>query len=174
VSETTETTTVVAEETAWYRSPWLWLVLLALAAILVVALVVSSRRSSARNTWDDSMSRTRADALWLGDTFTANLLAQSNPSTLQGVLVSGLPRFDDADQTLMQLASTAPDDARRGRANALRGAVAELRQSLQHVVDVAVAGAPADTQRQAAGLVQQAQAQLRQAVSDTPPTQPNG
>lgn len=172
VTESTKTTTIDAEETVWYRSPWLWLVLLLLALVLVIVIVMASRRASARDTWDDSLAKVGSDAQWLGETFTANLLAQSNPNTLQSVLTSGLPRFDDADQALMQLASQAPDDPRRGHANALRGSLAELRQSLQHVVDLASTGAPADTQRQAAGLVQQAQTQLRGALSANPAAQP--
>jgi hypothetical protein len=128
-------------------------------------------RSRRRGEWDAALAATTQDATWLNDSFTPNLLSQSDAASMQPVWASGTARFDDADRTLMQAAQNAPDDGRRALVESLRGALSGLRQSLQHIVDLAGSGAPGDEQRQALAAVQQAQTRLRESTNAvTPPS----
>ena len=111
---------------------WLWWLLGAVALALAtgIPLLVRSRR---RGAWRDELASAEAEAAWFARELVPELRgAAVSPDRLTGAWsVAGAGRVEAAEDRLTSLTDSAPDDATRARALALRDAVRDGRRRVE-------------------------------------------
>jgi hypothetical protein len=143
-------------------------VLAAAAALVAGALVARHRRANAR-TWDSALERTATEATREARDVLPALLAGTRESRRGGWAVAR-DQVVALEDEVSALGRSAPDEQRAATAEALRGALADVRRALD-----AEAEAPGEAAREALTAARQALARLedRLAVvatgSGTPP-----
>jgi len=146
-------------------NPWVWALIGLLVVVLVVSLVMLARRRAATKRWDADFAAASGSAQWINDTYVPSVLALGSASQIEQSWQEGTARINDVDTQLFQLEPQAPDANRATSVAGVRTSLAALRQALQRVVDLAVAGADGDSQRQAAASVQEARTALSAALT---------
>ena len=115
------------ESTTWW--PWLLLLLL-----LVAGLVwwLPRRREAQRvlDEWDARLAESRGEATWVEESLVTQVLAMPTSTEAAGVWAAARPRLLAIDESLLALEGSAPDEARRASAAALRDRLARLVEAV--------------------------------------------
>jgi len=109
---------------------WLWWLLAGLAAlaVLVIALVVRSRR---RGSWHDQYDEAVAEVTWFAHELLPQLRQAGSAERLAGGWQVGSARVGAVEDQLTGLEATAPSDTDRERARTLRDTVRVARSRVQ-------------------------------------------
>jgi hypothetical protein len=120
----------VTEEDSSDVTDWWPLALVALVVLLALG-VWAWVRHSRRARWDAALATQSAQCRWVATTLAPALVTRTTPvSAVAAQWVEGQRRIDEAHLGLAQLASTAPTTERGAKAEALSGALDDLRQAL--------------------------------------------
>jgi hypothetical protein len=111
---------------------WVWWVAAAvvLGCLVAVPLVVRGRR---RASWRRGLERQEAEVEWFARDLLRELRLAGSHDEMAGGWAVSQKRVAAAEDELTVLESTAPDDAGRARARALRDAVRNARARLQRL-----------------------------------------
>lgn len=120
-----------------------------LAAALAVVLVRRARRRSA---WDADLAAVEDEAEWFARELVPRLQQAGSPDEVAGGWRVAAGRVILAEDQLTGLESSAPDEARRTRARALRDAVRAARHGVDGLL---VSPDPATLPRDLAATVSQ-------------------
>lgn len=127
---------------------------LAAAAALLAGVLVARHRRSALRTWDSDLSRTATETVRTARDVLPPLLAGTRESRRGGWAVAR-EQVVALEDELAALGRSAPDQQRAGTAEGLRGALADVRRSLDAEVQ-----APGEEAREALTAARQALVRL--------------
>ncbi|HSF35982.1 MAG TPA: hypothetical protein VLA70_07705 [Nocardioides sp.] len=113
--------------------PWLWWVVAAvvLGCIVAVPLVVRARR---RGSWRRDLERQESEIVWFVRDLLPELRTAGSHEAMAGGWAVSQERLTVAEDELTVLESTAPDEAGRARARALRDTSRHARSRMQQLV----------------------------------------
>ncbi|TQM64888.1 hypothetical protein [Humibacillus xanthopallidus] len=122
-----ETTPTSTESTTWW--PWLLLLVLAVAGLVWLLL---RRREAKRvlDEWDAKLADSRREATWVEESLVTQVLAMPTATEASQVWTAAGPRLLAIDESLLALEGSAPDEARRASAAALRDRLARLVEAV--------------------------------------------
>jgi hypothetical protein len=105
--------------------------------VAVVATIILVGRGRRGGSWAAEFTTAADEVSWFAQVLLPQLLAAGSIQQLAGGWVVGETRVAAAEDRLTSLEATAPDDAARMRARALRDAVRGARQDVQRLVAAA-------------------------------------
>lgn len=113
---------------------WLWILLAAGAIAAVVAIILS--RSRRRRAWQADLTAAEGEARWFARVLLPQLQQAASPDEVAGGWRVAARRVTTIEDRLTGLEASAPDDAGRARASALRDAVRDARHAVEDLVQV--------------------------------------
>jgi hypothetical protein len=113
---------------------WLWwlLAVLVLGAVVGIPLLIRARRRSA---WRQELSAAEAELGWVARELLPGLRRVGSREQVAGGWAVGLPRVTAAEDQLTVLEASAPDEAGRERARALRDASRLARGRMEQLIE---------------------------------------
>jgi len=142
---------------------WVWLLAALLLAAVVALLVVWNRRRAALAAWEDRLTAAVGEVRWVEASLVPPVLRAGTVAEAAAVWSAGRPRVLAIDEELFALASSTPDEERRGRASLLRERLGALTAAVD--ADTATdAQSDAEGLRARRGAIEQARADLLAAL----------
>ncbi len=161
-------TPISDEGTVWW--PWLLLALVVLG-LLAWLLLARRRANQVLAAWDARLDAARAEASWVEDALTAQVLSTPTTGEAQAIWSAAQPRLLAIDESLHALVADAPDEQRAAAATNLRDQLARLVEAVG--TDVAGgSGGSADDFRTRRAAIDAARHELRQTLGPVGPPPP--
>jgi len=139
-SESGGTSDTASDSTEVPTWAW-WLVALAILVALVAIIILVGRRRRG-GAWAADFAAVGDEVAWFTNTLLPQLVAAGSLQQVAGGWAVGESRVAAAEDRLTTLEATAPDDAARMRARALRDAVRRAKQEVQRLVATATGVVP--------------------------------